>query len=264
MRSAKCNRTPTSHSHRRLTNRARQMFETLESRLLLSVTWDGGGSNNWNNDANWNAGGGVRRKPTATDDVIFNYSAEVTMDGTPVAKSLAVSSGATVNTLVTLKFAAINTLTVDNNIDLQQAPNHRASLTLSAQGTGVTGTVKAASLTMNGADKTGSSGIYVNQNTTLSITGDINTNDYAFNADVQGTVTAKNAYFNGKDLTTALTLSVRGSLAAGNLRIGGTGVVNATVDGGTVQRGHPIRSQSFDVRCEEQRDRRSHRRRIRR
>ena len=50
----------------------RPVFELLEQRRLLAVTWDGGANNNlWNSDANWS--GDMR--PTANDDVIIPATA---------------------------------------------------------------------------------------------------------------------------------------------------------------------------------------------
>src|SRR4051812_1633180 len=79
------------------------LLEALESRVLLAVTWTGGGSDNkWTTVANWDV-----HVPVAGEAVVFNKTATVRVDtdydSTHKLASLTVNSG-TSNSDVTLNF----------------------------------------------------------------------------------------------------------------------------------------------------------------
>lgn len=211
------------------TTRDRHTFEALETRILLTITWTGGGGLNhaWSNGANWSSG----VEPAPADDVQFNADAIVTMDTDPQIASLTVNG----NSNVVLNFDHSDALlAVTGNITMSQAgEGNQTALTLHAF-SGVTGvTVDAANFVVTG-NVEGWSNIYIQSGTELGV-GDFNFGVNTGGLFVDGTVTANTIELQGKKGSdrSILNAVVHGTLIANQkLVVGDNGWTTLTAENG--------------------------------
>ena len=230
-------------------------LEALESRLLLSATWKlAVGSGNWNNSNNWSDVIDASGVPGPKDDVVISRSGTTTITvdvgtggvaGKPLAiKSLTVQGNASADVNAVLNFNADGReMDINGGITLRQFAGHAASITVGMSGVGGAKIkAKGLSVSPSGTDwATGSNNITVSLGVILDLQGGgFNTGNTVTSVAVEGVMLAGSSYFGGKDLPetgnpTPSTINVTGSFtASGDLRVGGNGAVNMTVDRGTL------------------------------
>ncbi len=231
-------------------SRVFSLLESLESRLLLSdFSWTGnsGIDSNWSTPSNWedpaHHGTPSTVAPNAFNaDVTIGGGASITMDISPTLANLVVQG-----TGATLNFNANTNLNIvpdtvnhtNGNIYLMQSPGVNTPLTIQTNSTTTTSTVSAYGLFVQG-DKAGTSALTVQAHTAVKLSNNLDADGYKFDLTDAGTISALNAYLMGKDLPAsgspiASNDSVTGALSLSNeLRIGGTGLVNFSVNQGAV------------------------------
>jgi hypothetical protein len=219
---------------KRLRRRA-TLFEALERRVLLTTyIWTGGAAGNWNDNNNWDDGSGTHPAVPnlATDDVIINQTADITVDISPTVRNLTAQGGS----VVTFNFNNNQNITVNSAFNMQQVAGAHLGVVLNANAAN-SGKISAASFAVTG-NATGSSHLFVNANTSVVLTGDFDAGHMQFDLTDHGTVSGANAYLLGKDLANGVgvlaSALVDGAFTmSGVLRIGGNGLYKFEVNHGS-------------------------------